>query len=116
VPDVVPSNHAHALDAFQDSLRQIEAWKLARAVPIIIASWLLEASVLYGTAHILGADVSVTTAIGATAFTILFQVIHLTPGGIGVYETSMTSVLTLGGHGAEEALTHAVVTHAFKFA
>ena len=60
--------------------------------------------------------VSVTTAIGATAFTILFQVIHLTPGGIGVYETSMTSVLALGGLGADEALTLAVVTHGLKFA
>jgi uncharacterized membrane protein YbhN (UPF0104 family) len=100
----------------QASLRAISARKVGAAAPLVLASWLLEAGVLYGTARLLDADVSLTVAIGATAFTILFQVVHLTPGGLGVYETSMASVLALHGLGAEEALTLALVTHGFKFA
>ena len=116
VPAFVPAAFARKLGAVQAALREIDASKVARALPVVAVSWLLEACVLYGTASILGSNISIATAIGATAFTILFQVIHLTPGGIGIYETSMTSVLTLGGLGADEALTLAIVTHGFKFA
>ncbi len=97
IPVFVPERTVRFVTRAQTSLRAISAAKLAAAMPLVLASWLLESCVLYGTAHLLGADVSVTTAMGATAFTILFQVIHLTPGGIGVYETSMTSVLALHG-------------------
>ena len=50
------------------------------------------------------------------AFTILFQVFHLTPGGIGVYEASMTAALQVQGTPGGEALTLAVLTHGLKFA
>ena len=116
VPAIVPQQAVPYVTRVQSSLRAINAAKLVQATPLVVASWLLEACVLYGTAHLLDADVSVTAAIGATAFTILFQAVHLTPGGIGVYETSMASVLALHGLGAEEALTLALVTHGFKFA
>ena len=116
VPAFVPERAMRFVSRAQASLRAISIAKVAAATPLVLGSWLLESCVLYGTAHLLDADVSVTTAMGATAFTILFQVIHLTPGGIGVYETSMTSVLALHGLSAEEALTLALVTHGFKFA
>jgi uncharacterized protein (TIRG00374 family) len=116
VPAFVPEKAVHYATRAQASLRAISVAKLAQAAPLVLVSWLLEACVLYGTARLLGADVSLTVAAGATAFTILFQVVHLTPGGLGVYETSMTSVLALHGLGADEALTLALVTHGFKFA
>ena len=51
-----------------------------------------------------------------TAFTVLFQVVHLTPGSIGVYEASMTAALQAQGMPGSEALTLAVLTHGLKFA
>jgi uncharacterized membrane protein YbhN (UPF0104 family) len=116
VPSFAPASARDKLVSIQEALRQIRPRRIAVASPLIITSWLLESCVLYGTAHILGSDVGIATAMGATAVTILFQVIHVTPGGIGVYETSMTSVLALHGMPTEEALTLALVTHGFKFA
>ncbi|MPZ47961.1 MAG: glycosyltransferase [Dehalococcoidia bacterium] len=104
------------LATIQTALRQISLSRLGLAAPFVVASWLLEAVVLLGAARFLGADISIETAAGATAFTILFQVFHFTPGGIGVYETSMTSILALQGVPAETALGLAVLTHGLKFA
>jgi hypothetical protein len=47
---------------------------------------------------------------------VLFQIVHVTPGGLGVYEASMTTVLVFVGVPAEQALTLAVITHGLKFA
>jgi len=116
VPSFAPPGLRDKLAAVQASLHQLRPSSIALAAPLVLTSWLLESCVLYGTAHLLGADVGIATAMGTTAITILFQVIHVTPGGLGVYEASMTSVLALHGLPAEEALTLALVTHGFKFA
>jgi hypothetical protein len=100
----------------KEALRSITPVRLAAAAPVVLISWCLEAAVLYSVAYSLGLDVSLRLAIGATAFTILFQVIHLTPGGVGIYEASMTGVLSLAGLPMEQALLLAVMTHAVKFA
>ena len=81
-----------------------------------LPSWVLVAVVLMVAAQALGIDVSPTTAIVVTAFTILFQVFHVTPGGIGVYEASMTGVLYALGVDWHEGLAVAVLTHGMKFA
>ncbi len=99
-----------------DGMRAITGRSVMVAAPLALGSWLLEASVLLGTAHLFGAELSLQAAAGATAFTILFQVVHVTPGGIGVYEAAMTSVLVSHGLPAEQALSLAVMTHAMKFA
>jgi hypothetical protein len=52
----------------------------------------------------------------ATAFTIAFQGFQFTPGGLGLYEASLTGVLVLHGIDPGVALTLAVATHALKFA
>ena len=112
----MPAALGRKLGSVQTSLREIDASRLARALPVVIASWLLEACVLYGTANVLGTHVSITTAIGATAFTILFQVIHLTPGGIGVCDEhdfcahARRPRRGRGAHAGDD------VTHGFKFA
>lgn len=100
----------------QASLRTIPLARAGAALPLVGASWLLEAAVLLGAASLLGFDVSLQTAAGVTAFTIVFQVVHFTPGGIGTYELAMASALVTQGVPAEQALALAVVTHAMKFA
>jgi uncharacterized membrane protein YbhN (UPF0104 family) len=115
-PSFLPGRCADPLAGLRAGLRDIGPVRLLEAAPLVLLSWLLEGAVLFSAAHLLGSDVSLHLAIGATAFTVLFQVVHVTPGGIGVYETSMTSVLALHGVPAEEALTLAVLTHALKFA
>jgi uncharacterized membrane protein YbhN (UPF0104 family) len=116
VPAFTPPAVRDKVVAVQDALRQVSPRRAAIAAPLVLTSWLLESCVLYGTAHLLGADVGIATAMGATAVTILFQVVQATPGGLGVYEASLTSVLALHGLPAGEALTVALVTHGFKFA
>jgi uncharacterized membrane protein YbhN (UPF0104 family) len=115
-PSFLPGRLADLLAGLRAALRGIGPSRLVEAAPLVLLSWLLEGAVLLSAAHLLDTDLSLRLAIGATAFTVLFQVVHITPGGIGVYETSMTSVLALHGVPADEALTLAVLTHALKFA
>ena len=67
-------------------------------------------------ARALGLELSLAAAAAVTAFTILFQVVHFTPGGIGVYEASMTAALQAQGMPGGAVLTLAVLTHGLKFA
>ncbi|HWC30344.1 MAG TPA: lysylphosphatidylglycerol synthase transmembrane domain-containing protein [Dehalococcoidia bacterium] len=80
VPSFTPAALRDKVGAVQTALQRVEPARLALAGPVVVASWLLESCVLYGTASLLGADLSIGTAMGATAVTILFQVVHLTPG------------------------------------
>ena len=100
----------------REALRAIPPRAVLRAFVLTVPSWLLESVVVYGAAQALGLELSLTAAAAVTAFTILFQVIHLTPGGIGVYEASMTAALQAQGMPGGEARTLAVLTHGLKFA
>ncbi len=100
----------------RDALRPMPSRDVLRAFALTVPSWLLESVVVYGAAQALGLELSLTAAAAVTAFTILFQVVHLTPGGIGVYEASMTAALQAQGMPGGEALTLAVLTHGLKFA
>ena len=99
----------------QESLKTVSLNKIFIATCLTIPSWILEAAVVYGAAEALGFDLSIQGAITVTACTILFQIIHLTPGGIGIYEASMTLTLQLLGMPFSEAFTLAVLTHSLKF-
>lgn len=112
----VPHRVSTRVQATSSALAAIPVGHLALAVPIVLVSWVLEASVLLGAASLLDIELGVRVAVAATAFTILFQVVHVTPGGLGVYEATMTSVLVAHGIEAETALGIAVLTHALKFA
>ena len=104
------------LTAAHEALAAVPLARVASATPLVAISWLLEAGMVFAAANLLGADVSWRLAIGATAFTIIFQAVHVTPGGLGVYEASMTAVLVSQGVPAGDALELAVLTHALKFA
>ena len=100
----------------REALRALSPRAVIVAFALTVPSWLLESVVVYAAAHALGFDLSIYAAMAVTAFTILFQVFHLTPGGIGVYEASMTAALQAQGMPGGEALTLAVLTHGLKFA
>ena len=88
----------------------------ARAARLLIGSSIAVSVGLLVAAQALGAEVALSAAIAVTAFTILFQVFHVTPGGLGVYEASMTGTLYALGIPWEEGLALAVLTHGLKFA
>ena len=100
----------------RNALRTLPPRAVVTAFVLTVPSWLLESVVVYGAAQALGLELSLTAAAAVTAFTICFQIVHLTPGGIGVYEASMTAALQAQGMPGGEALTLAVLTHALKFA
>ena len=102
--------------ALRTHLTQMCSRRVVGSVLWTLPSWVLVAVVLMVAAQALGIDVSPTTAIVVTAFTILFQVFHVTPGGIGVYEASMTGALYALGVDWHEGLAVAVLTHGMKFA
>ncbi|MBH76659.1 MAG: hypothetical protein CL897_00295 [Dehalococcoidia bacterium] len=99
----------------RDALRVLSPRTVIGAFVLTVPSWILEAVVVYSAAHALGFEISLPVAMAVTAFTIFFQVFHITPGGIGVYEASMIAALQVQGMPGGEALTLAVLTHGLKF-
>ena len=114
--DWLPSSVRTRLDTLRDQLRQVSARQVACAALWTLPSWALEAAVIIVAAKALGVELSIAAAVAVTAFTILFQVFHLTPGGIGVYEAVMTGALYAHGVPWEQGLALAVATHGLKFA
>ena len=104
------------VELLQQQLRQVSARRVAQATLWTLPSWVLEAAVILVAAKALGVEISIAAAIAVTAFTILFQVFHVTPGGIGVYEAVMTGALYAHGIPWEQGLALAVATHGLKFA
>ena len=104
------------LELLQNQLRQLSAKRIAHAMLWTLPSWVLEAAVILVAAEALGVELSITAAVAVTAFTILFQIFHVTPGGIGVYEAVMTGALYAHGVPWEQGLALAVTTHGLKFA
>lgn len=116
IQDLLPSPMRSAVGAFQDQLASVSAGRVLRAAAWTLPSWMLEATVVFIAARALGIELSVAAAIVVTAYTILFQVFHVTPGGIGMYEAVMTFALHEHGVALDDALTLAVLTHGLKFA
>ena len=113
---ILPSPLRAPLDTLRNQLSQMSRARVARAVLLTVPSWILEAGVLLVAAQALGVEISLPAVVAVTAFTILFQVFHVTPGGIGVYEASMTGALYALGVPWQEGLALAVLTHGLKFA
>ena len=104
------------VEFLRSQLRQVSIGRVAQAALWTLPSWALEAGVIIVAAKALGIELSIAAAIAVTAFTILFQVFHFTPGGIGVYEAVMTGALYAHGIPWEQGLALAVATHGLKFA
>ena len=114
--DRLPAPLRTRLDILRDQLRQVSARQVAHAALWTLPSWALEAAVILVAAKALGIELSIAAAVAVTAFTILFQVFHVTPGGIGVYEGVMTGALYAHGVPWEQGMALAVTTHGLKFA
>ena len=99
-----------------EALRALPPRSVLGAFAVTVPAWLLESAVVWAGAQALGIDLPLPAAAAVTAFTILFQTVHLTPGGIGVYEASMTAALQAQGVPGGEAVTLAVLAHGLKFA
>ena len=112
----VPPPLRRRLQELREQLALMSKGRIAGAGLWTLPGWILEAGVLLVAAQALGTEISLPAAIAVTAFTIIFQVFHVTPGGIGVYEASMTGALYALGIPWEEGLALAVLTHGLKFA
>ncbi|MBI2864101.1 MAG: flippase-like domain-containing protein [Chloroflexi bacterium] len=98
------------------ALGAVSASRLIVAAALVLPSWLLEAGALWSVARAAGEPLSLTVAAGATAFAIAFQGFQIAPGGLGVYEASLTGILALYGVDPATGLALALATHALKFA
>jgi len=98
------------------ALADLRPGRITGAAVLTLPAWVLEGAVLYVAAMAMGIQLSLPVIIGATAFTILFQTVHVTPGGLGVYEAAMTAALTAAGVPVQAALGVALLTHGLKFA
>ncbi|SJZ95186.1 lysylphosphatidylglycerol synthase transmembrane domain-containing protein [Selenihalanaerobacter shriftii] len=99
----------------QKAFKEISFKQLVKAVLITIPSWILEVSAIMIVTNTLGLDLGLIPLVVVNSFTIMTQVFHITPGGIGTYEASMAFVLGLYGVNWELALSVAVLTHSLKF-
>ena len=113
---ILPGAVRTRLKLLQNQLRQVSARQIAHAALWTLPSWVIEAAVILVAAKALGVEISLAAAVAVTAFTILFQVFHVTPGGLGVYEAVMTGALYAHGVPWEQGLALAVTTHGLKFA
>lgn len=86
-----------------------------RVLMLISVSWILEAGVIYGIAVISKLGLGAISLVWANSVTIAGQVLHITPGGIGTYESTLSGSLAVLGVGWEEAYAAALGSHAFKF-
>lgn len=82
---------------------------------LILFSWVLEAIVVLGVTQAAGHPISIAEGIWVNSMTIAGQVFHLTPGGIGTYETVMSFALFSVGYPLSEAYPIALISHGFKF-
>ncbi|MCA0753551.1 flippase-like domain-containing protein [Paenibacillus sp. N4] len=99
---------------------QFKAVAISRQGPyifaLVAASWVLEAVILYGIARMADIRLGAAASIWANSVTIGGQLFHVTPGGIGTYESTMSGTLALLGVDWEKAYATALLAHAFKFA
>ena len=112
----VPTPLRGRFEEFQSQLRLVSAGRVFHAALWALPSWVLEASVLIVAAKAVSVEISIPAAIAVTSFTILFQMFHVIPGGIGVYEGAMAGALYAHGIPFQQGLALAALTHGLKFA
>ena len=89
--------------------RTLFAW------PWILLSWVLEGVVVWSVLQAMQVPLAFSTAAGINAVTIAGQLFHVTPGGLGTYESVMSFLLQQVGYTASLALEIALISHLLKF-
>lgn len=83
---------------------------------LTLTGWILEAAVIGAVLIVLAIPAGVGQTLFVHAWTIVGQTFHVTPGGIGTYETVMSGLLVqTAGIPLDLALQAAILSHAFKF-
>ncbi len=77
-------------------------------------SWVVEGIVVFGVASI-ARTFTYWEAMWVTALSVGSGIFQLAPGGFATYESVMSFSLNRIGFGLEDALSIAIVTHAFKY-
>ena len=104
------------LTSFADGLGAVSsAGQMLTLLVMTAAIWVTEAGVIWGLAHALGLEVSLRSAVVASAVLGLGLMIPAAPGGLGTYELFGTEAFKLAGIAASSALTLTVVIHAWVF-
>ncbi|TKD70352.1 lysylphosphatidylglycerol synthase transmembrane domain-containing protein [Pseudalkalibacillus hwajinpoensis] len=78
-------------------------------------SWIAEGVVVFGVASLSESTFTYLNAMWITALSVGAGVFQLAPGGFATYESVMSFSLNQVGFGWEEALSIALITHAFKY-
>ncbi|MFK3958200.1 lysylphosphatidylglycerol synthase transmembrane domain-containing protein [Guptibacillus hwajinpoensis] len=78
-------------------------------------SWVAEGIVVFSVASLIGHLFTYSDAMWVTSLSVGSGVFQLAPGGFATYESVMSFSLNRVGFGWEEALSIAIVTHAFKY-
>jgi len=84
-------------------------------VSFVLGSWLLEGMVVIGVCYATGFSIGVIEGIWVNSITIVGQIFHFTPGGIGSYESIMSFLLHSQGLSLQNAYHIALVSHLYKF-
>ncbi|SDO04216.1 hypothetical protein SAMN04487897_107170 [Paenibacillus sp. yr247] len=84
-------------------------------IGLISLSWVLEAGVIFAVVRMIGLQLGAIYLVWANSMTIAGQIFHITPGGIGTYESAMSGSLALLGVDGKDAYRAALVSHTFKF-
>lgn len=96
-------------------LGRLKSRKAAFAWAITAASWVLEGFVPFGVLMAMQLPIPFIQAFWVNSMTVAGQLFHITPGGIGTYETTMSASLAALGVSGTAAVSAAVVSHAYKF-
>jgi uncharacterized protein (TIRG00374 family) len=91
------------------------SWRGAAAAGLTGASWVLEGAVIFGVMSAFGHPLGTLQAVWANSMTIIGQLLQVTPGGLGTYETTLTAALALLGVPVKVSYAAAIVSHGYKY-
>ena len=104
------------LTSFADGLSAVgSAGQMLVLLLLTALIWSTEAGLIWGLARTLGVNVSLKSAVVASAVLGLGLMIPAAPGGLGTYELFGTEAFKLAGIAASSALALTVVIHAWVF-
>lgn len=86
------------------------------ALGLSTAAWLLEAVLVWQTAHWAGLDPAWSDAVLVTTVAIAAQIAAFAPGGFGTYEAAAVAAWVALGHDAAAGLVAALAAHTLKTA
>lgn len=78
-------------------------------------SWICEGIVVFVVSHAYGLNLGYIASVYTNSITVAGQVFQILPGGVGTYETIMSTMLVLQKIDGAVAFQIAIISHSFKF-